>query len=201
MTPFALLGRIDDAPMEKKAWGLIGRAGAALTRGAAAGGTRAAIGKGLTSSSGFMGRHGTKLMLGGMAGQAMGVPGAGAVADAAMPGWALAQTAPNFIRSGRLASGDYNDDIEADARSGAQFAGVDYLDVASQNPYAALNAPEYSSFMENNGAYYDPAAVQQYQTGNFGPQHGWFGQLGAAAHDPTALAMPQLQQQIYKQLR
>lgn len=198
MNSFSKLGR-----MEKSAgaWGALARAG---TRMAGGTGRAASVGRGMQTAGNFMKKGPVSLGLTGygMAGQFADLPGADLALFAGMPVWGAANAAPDLIRSGRMATGDYAGKIEEDARYGAQTAGMGFLDIASRDPSLALDPRGYDGAMRQAQIpAYDPRMIEAYSTGNFGPQQSWFGQLGNAVSNPTALALPQVRRSIYQQMQ
>jgi hypothetical protein len=199
MNAFSELGHMQKSA---GAWGALARQG---TRMAANSGRVGRIGRGMESAGNFMSKSRMAKGLGiyGMAGLVNpDLPGSQLAMNIGMPVWAAANAVPGLIRSGRMATGDYAGKIEEDARYGAQAAGMGFLDVASRDPSLAVDPRGYDRAMrEAQVPAYDPRMIESYRTGNFGPGPSWFSQLGNAAYDPTALALPQVRQRIYGQLQ
>ncbi len=87
-----------------------------------------------------------------------GVPGADALSNVMMPGWAAAQAAAPAITSARLATGKYNNAIKADATKGSQVAVNDFLNVAQRAPESFSRPGQYKDLLQQYGLNIDNIA-------------------------------------------
>lgn len=136
--------------------GIFGLAGGVARRSGNAG-----LARNLRSVQRFTDKTATPLMLAGVGGMAAGVPGAEHLLNLSMgPLSAVGAYAPNVIRSSRLATGKYNNAIEQDARSGADQAGVDFLEMIHKDPSRAAKTTGYADYMEEAGLPLNGAAAR-----------------------------------------
>lgn len=186
-------------------WDLAAKGGGKLL---SRGGRWAKLGQGIQQGSQAMSKaspwlsvYGTAGMLSPMAG--INLPGSQLAMFAGMPGWGAASAAPDLIRTGRLATGNHNQAIERDARTGAQDAAVDFLSLMHTRP-DIFERGSYRRELNDVGATNVLNAADQFRTGRLAQNSGW-DRLGYATGawgggGATSLIIPELQQQLYKQL-
>lgn len=188
--------------LTKGVWSNVARGGADL---AARGGRLGTVGRGLETGAKGM-QKASPWLLGygaaGMVGDATGaysMPGSDLAFNLATPGLGAVMSAPSLIRTGRLAGGDYNDAMAQDVRTGAQQAGQNWMTAAQEDPRAGWDPNAYRDYLQNNGV--DTAGAERYMGGrNPAQQQGAWQKLQHTFSDPTSLAMPEVQQQIYNQM-
>lgn len=205
-------------PMEKEAMPLLRAAGRSLlTKGvwgsAAKAGEKLALrggrtgqwGQRLTSGANAMKRISGPMMAYGAAGMvgdvtgAYDLPGSTLAFNIGMPGIGLAAAVPAAIRSARLAGGGQNEAIANDARAGARQAGVDWIDASQDDGRTAYDPVAYQKYLQGYGM--DTSQADRYLNGNPVPQRNWWQRLGDSVTDPTQAMMPEVQRQIYDQMR
>ena len=184
----------------KGVWQTAAKGGARL---AARPGAMGTVGRGIETTANGMRRASMPLLAYGAAGMgadAMGynLPGSDLAFNAATPGWGAMMVAPSAIRSGRLASGNYNDAIAADAQQGAGWAARDWIEATHNDPAAAYDPAAYRGLMQGGG--FDQTGVDRYLQNRPVPQQGWWNRLGNAFEDPTANVIPEVQRRIQGQL-
>lgn len=196
-----LLKAVGKTLMSKGLWGVAEKGGERLARH---GGKIGKLGQGLASTSRGVQKASPLLMTygaAGMVGDATGsydLPGSEFAFNIGMPGIGLAMAAAPAIRTARLSTGKYNDDIEADVRAGASQAGQDWITATHRDPTTARDAGAFQRYLQENGA--DTTVADRYLSGHPVQRQGWWKRLGHAVSDPTQLVMPQVQQGIYDQL-
>lgn len=182
MTSFARLAASEGLPKQagigsfaipavKHLWnkGVWSGVGSLASRFAEREGIAGAAARGTSSVAGFMTHPTTQLAgLATIPLSIAGVPGADAVSNILMPGWAAAQAAAPAITSARLASGKYNDSIKADATRGSQVAVNDFLNVANTAPETFSRPGQYHDMLARFGLNVDNIA--SYTGGKMKPQ-------------------------------
>jgi hypothetical protein len=191
------LGAIGRSLMSRGLWGTAARGGQKLAQG---GGRYAALGGHLATGASAMRKASPYLAgygIAGMVADPLGynLPGSSLAFNVGAPGWGALITAPSLIRSGRLATGNYNDDIERDARSGAQLAGRGWIQATQQHAPSAYDPGEYVRFLQANGI--DTESAGRYLGGQRPQQPGMWRRIGNAFENPTGNVVPEVQQRIY----
>lgn len=101
----------------------------------------------------------------GMTGMVMDLPGSQLAMNIGMPGWGLAATAPNVIRSGRMASQKNQDALKNDVMEGARYGADDFMTAVNSDPALLRNPDGFKNFMKQHtgdftGDSYGPKAQQ-----------------------------------------
>jgi hypothetical protein len=193
--PVAAIGR---SLMRRGLWGSVARGGEMLAgrggRTAAAGNALATGARGMRTASPYLMGYG----LAGMAAAPMGydLPGSSLALNIGTPGWGALFSAPSLIRTGRLATGDYDTSIERDAMDGARFAGSQWIEATKQHAPSAYDPGEYVRLLQSNGI--DTSAAERYLgPGRIQPQGMWR-RVGNVFENPTGNVVPEVQKRIYE---
>ena len=197
-----LLKTVGRSLLNRGTWGTAAHAGAKL---ALKGGRMGQAGGYLATGAGAM-QKASPLMLGyglaGMAGDVSGkfeLPGSSLALAAATPFWGALSAAPGAIRSGRLATGGYDDAIKQDAQRGAQQAGTDWITATQADGRNAYDPTAYRQFLQANSI--DTTGADRYLSGGPAERPNWWHRLGNAFDNPTGNVMPEVQRGIYAQMR
>lgn len=84
----------------------------------------------------------------GMAGMGLDLPGSQLAMNIGMPGWGLATTAPNVIRSGRMTSQKNQDALKNDVMEGARYGTDDFMTAVNQEPALLRDPDGFKNFMK-----------------------------------------------------
>lgn len=181
-------------------WSTAARGGEKLV---ARGGRGAILGKGIAGTANTVKKVSPVLGAYGMAGMVADpfgydLPGSELAFNTAMPGWGALVSAPGAIRSGRLASGDYDAAIKEDAQAGARYAGQHFIEATQRDGRTAYDADSFKKFLDANGI--DTRSAERYTNGEPLPRPSWWHRLGNTFNDPTANVIPHVQQGILDQM-
>ena len=127
------------------------------------------------------------------------LPGSSLMLGLGAPGWGLAAAVPGAVRSGRLATGDYNDAIKQDAQRGAQQAGTDWIAATQADGRNAYDPASYQKFLQDNAVI--TSGADRYLGGDPVRRPNWWHRLGNTFENPTGNVIPEVRQGIHDQMR
>lgn len=192
--PIAAIGR---SLMRRGLWNSVARGGEMLAnkggRYATAGGLLSSGAKGVGKVAPYLTGYG----IAGMVADPLGynLPGSNLAFNIGAPGWGAVATAPSLVRTGRLATGKYDDSIEQDAMAGARIGGSQWIEATRQHAPSAYDSDAYVRFLQQNGI--DTSAADRYLgPGRIQPQGMWR-RVGNVFENPTGNVVPEVRQRIY----